>query len=193
MKLILDTSVIVAGVRAGEPGHAAARPRLVRVLTGADVLVMPAILPIEVASALARRGVDLQLIRRLVADLRGTPHEVVALTAKRANAITGVALACKLRAADASYVWLAESRSLPLYTLDDEMLSRGAARRGARCSNPEPQSRSLDRSPLTPSPPRASRTRRSCAATVASRAKRAHAHRAAAPSSSSSASARTCA
>jgi predicted nucleic acid-binding protein len=126
MKLILDTSVIVAGVRAGEPGHAATRPRLVRVLTGADVLVMPAILPIEEASALARRGVDLQLIRRLVADLRGTPHEVVALTAKRANAITDVALACKLRAADASYVWLAESRALPLYTLDDEMLSRGA-------------------------------------------------------------------
>ena len=85
MKLILDASVIVAGVRSGEPGHVAARPRLVRVLTGADTLVMPAILPIEVASALTRRGVDEQLVRRLVSDLRAAPHEVVALTGKRAS------------------------------------------------------------------------------------------------------------
>lgn len=128
MKLVLDASVVVAGVRPGEPGHEAARPRVVRALTGTDTVVMPAIMPVEVASALVRRGVDVGLIRQLVADLQASPHELVPISARRAAAITQVALACRLRAADAAYVWLAESRSLPLYTLDDEMLTRGASR-----------------------------------------------------------------
>ncbi|MCC7535661.1 MAG: type II toxin-antitoxin system VapC family toxin [Deltaproteobacteria bacterium] len=125
---MLDASIVVAGVRAGEPGHRAARPLLVRALTGADEIVVPAIFPIEVASALVRRGLDGRDVRKLVASLRSTATEIVAITGRRVSAITEVALACRLRAADAAYVWLAEDRGLPLYTLDDEMLARGSSR-----------------------------------------------------------------
>jgi predicted nucleic acid-binding protein len=45
----------------------------------------------------------------------------------RAQLACDVAIACKLRGADALYVWLASKERLPLCTLDVEMHTRGAA------------------------------------------------------------------
>jgi predicted nucleic acid-binding protein len=62
MTIGLDASVAVAAHRNAEPSHAAARARVERVLGGPDEIVVPAIFPIDVASAMARRGVDPKVV-----------------------------------------------------------------------------------------------------------------------------------
>jgi predicted nucleic acid-binding protein len=52
---------------------------------------------------------------------------VIPLGVARANRAIDVALAGRLRVADAVYVWLASSRGLPLCTLDLEMAERASA------------------------------------------------------------------
>ncbi|HKQ71111.1 MAG TPA: hypothetical protein VJT73_17315 [Polyangiaceae bacterium] len=48
--------------------------------------------------------------------------------ALRRTSAQRVAMACKLRGLDALYVWLAAREAVPLCTLDEEILTRGAAR-----------------------------------------------------------------
>lgn len=45
----------------------------------------------------------------------------------RARRIRDLAIASRLRAADAAYVWLAAQEAVPLVTLDREMVQRGSA------------------------------------------------------------------
>lgn len=127
MKVVLDASVAVAAVRPMEPFHRESRRRLERVLRGPDSIVVPVIFPIEVGAALGRVGEDPVAIRKLVAALAEPPHEVVTLGPVRARQILEVAIVCRLRAADAAYVWLAAKRGLPLCTLDAEVLERAGA------------------------------------------------------------------
>jgi predicted nucleic acid-binding protein len=124
MKLVLDASVAVAAVRPREPSHQPSRRRLERVLRGPDVVVVPSIFTIEVAAALGRVGEDPLAIRALVAAFDRPPHEIVTIGRVRARQILEVAVACRLRAADAIYVWLAANRRIPLCTLDEEVLER---------------------------------------------------------------------
>ena len=62
MRICLDASVAVTGHQSKEPNHAVARTRVDRVFAGTDVLVVPAIFPVEVASALTRAGVDAKAV-----------------------------------------------------------------------------------------------------------------------------------
>jgi hypothetical protein len=57
-------------------------------------------------------------------------RELVTIGPRAARAIAGVAARTRLRAADATYVWVASSRGLPLVTLDRE--TRRSSARGAR-------------------------------------------------------------
>ena len=126
MLLVLDASVAVAAVRAGEPGHAAARARLNRVLGADDTIVVPSIFLMELGSARARRGEPESSIFEYVSRLSSAPHRIVTLGPRSAEAIMRAAVRHGLRGADAAYVWLAERESLPLCTLDNEMIQRGA-------------------------------------------------------------------
>lgn len=126
MIYVLDASVAVAAVRSSEPGHAASRARLARLLRGLDEVVVPALFDIEVASALVRAGVSPHHVATyLDADL--SSRTVVTIGPRAARAIIGVVAATRLRAADATYVWTASRRGIPLITLDDEVGRRASA------------------------------------------------------------------
>ncbi|HSO35917.1 MAG TPA: type II toxin-antitoxin system VapC family toxin [Labilithrix sp.] len=126
MRICLDASVAVASERPKEPSHAASRARIDRILAGTDEIVVPALFPIEVAAALARVGVAEKDVIAYV-DRLTAGAELVAIGPKRAPLIQAVALATKLRAADATYAWVAGREKVPLVTLDGEVLKRAAS------------------------------------------------------------------
>jgi predicted nucleic acid-binding protein len=97
-----------------------------RVLAGDDEIVVPALFPIEVGAALARAGEAPVPIATYVDTLLAVAATVVTIGPIRAHRIRDVALATRLRAADATYVWLATREAIPLCTLDRQMLQRGA-------------------------------------------------------------------
>jgi predicted nucleic acid-binding protein len=123
---VLDASVAVAAVRASEPSHPAARLRLAALLAGNDEVVVPAIFDAEVTSALVRRDASPAAVRRFIERDLGS-REVVTIGPRAARAIAALAARTRLRAADAAYVWVAATRSLPLVTLDLEIGRRAGA------------------------------------------------------------------
>jgi predicted nucleic acid-binding protein len=128
VKLVLDASVAVAAVRRNEPDYLAARARVDGILTGRDELIVPALFPIEVAAALARRAVwPHGQIAVYVARLLAPPCRVATIGVKRAHAASQLAAVTRLRAADAVYVWLASQEGVVLVSSDEEVLQRGAA------------------------------------------------------------------
>lgn len=130
---VLDASVAVAAVRPGEPSHRAARARLASLLAGADAIVVPVIFDIEVTSTLVRGGAPISAARDfLERDLAA--RQLITIGPRAARAISGVAARARLRAADATYAWVASSRGLPLVTLDREL----AQKVGTLCQVEEP-------------------------------------------------------
>jgi predicted nucleic acid-binding protein len=125
MRLVLDASVAIASLRPQEPRYQAARARLRRLASGDDVAVLPSLFVAEVAGALARLGFDPAAIEAFLGALTAPPHEVVTVGSKRAHAAAHIAVATKLRGADATYVWLAAREGVPVCTLDREMVARG--------------------------------------------------------------------
>ena len=125
MRIVLDASVAVAAARPTEPSHASSRARLDRVLRGVDEIVVPAIFPIEVGAALARVGEPGPAVVAYVDALTGIALMIATMGPLRARRIRDMAIATRLRAADAAYVWLAAREALPLCTLDREMVHRG--------------------------------------------------------------------
>jgi predicted nucleic acid-binding protein len=127
MKLVLDASVAVAAARPHERSHIAARARVTRILAGSDEIVVPAIFPIEVGAALARVGEPAAAICTYVDSLMSIAFTIVTIGPVHARRIRDMAIASRLRAADAAYVWLAARELAPLCTLDAEMAQRGGA------------------------------------------------------------------
>jgi predicted nucleic acid-binding protein len=125
VRICLDAAVAVASQRPKEPSHAAALARVNLVLAGTDEIVVPAIFPIEVASALTRGGVEAKVVRTYVSSLLAGA-ELVTIGPKRAPSIADVAIRTQLRAADAAYAWVAGRERVPLVTLDEEVLKRAS-------------------------------------------------------------------
>ena len=126
MRICLDASVAVAAHRTTERSHVVSRARVERVLAGTDEIVVPAIFPIEVAAALSRNGIAPQIVIAYV-DRLLAHAELVTIGPKRAPLIQAVAMPTKLRAADATYAWVAGREKVPLVTLDVEVLKRAAS------------------------------------------------------------------
>ncbi len=123
---VLDASVAVAAVRRAEPSYGAARARLASLLVGRDDVFVPAIFDAEVTAALVRGGASpLDARRYLERDLAA--RQLVTIGPRAARAISAVAARTRLRAADASYVWVASARGLPLVTLDEEIGTRAGS------------------------------------------------------------------
>jgi predicted nucleic acid-binding protein len=127
MRYVLDASVAVASLRPNEPLHAAAVAHLSPLLKGRDSIVVPSIFRIEVASALARSGFTRAQVGRFVGGFLAHAT-VVTIGPQRAKRIQAVAVATRLRAADAIYVWLAEAEGIPLVTADREVHRRADSR-----------------------------------------------------------------
>ena len=127
MRLVLDASVAVAAARPTEPSHAASRARIARVLAGSDEIAVPAIFPIEVGASLARVGESTAAVCAYVDALMSVASTIATIGPQRARRIRDTAIALKLRAADAAYVWLAVQEGAPLCTLDNEIAARAAS------------------------------------------------------------------
>jgi predicted nucleic acid-binding protein len=125
MRLVLDASVAIAAVRPSEPKHLAARARILRFMSDADLAVVPALFIVEVRGALAQLGFDRESFARWIDALTRPPHEVVTLGPRAAKAAGDIAARYKIRGPDACYVWLARREAIPLCTLDVEMAARG--------------------------------------------------------------------
>lgn len=124
----VDASVFVAACRTREPGHHASA-RFLRSLLSADaLLVEPAILPVEVGSALYRTGGEAELVREYAESLFEQSFlTIVAEDERMARRALALALQCRLRGADALYVAAAAQYGARLVTLDSEQLERAPA------------------------------------------------------------------
>jgi predicted nucleic acid-binding protein len=113
MRYVLDASVVVAAVRPSEPHHLAARARLLSLFTGQDEVVIPAIFDAEVTSALVRGGAPPTICAAYI-DSDFAARRMITLGPCASRGVVAIVHATKLRAADASNVWVAFLRGLSL-------------------------------------------------------------------------------
>jgi predicted nucleic acid-binding protein len=125
MRYVLDAAVAVAALRANEPSHTDALRRCRAFFSGDDEIVVPSFFDVEVVSALVRRGVAPESVSRLF-ELHFVTRQSVTIGPRAARAARRIVAATRLRAADAYYVWLAARESVPLVTLDREILTRAS-------------------------------------------------------------------
>jgi predicted nucleic acid-binding protein len=120
---VLDASVAISALRAGDANHARAASYLAPLLQGIDSVVVPTIFDVEVVATLTRAGYSPADARR-AADLFAGPARTVTLGPRAARAASLTASRTRLRTGDAIYVWVAEREALPLVTFDIEILAR---------------------------------------------------------------------
>ncbi len=124
MLLTLDSSVIVAALRDGEPFHFECLRVLRQVREGRHDTVQPLSVLVEVTAAIRRRTGSTDLADRVYRDLRGLGSmRFVELDASRADRAAWLAQRMGLRGMDALVVQVAEEFGSALITLDGEMLS----------------------------------------------------------------------
>ncbi len=130
--LCVDASVFVAACRRGESAYAASRAFL-DALRGTDVpLIEPALLPVEVAAALARTGTDPNLALELAERILALPRlTVVPVDERLSHRAAAMAVRHRLRGADAIYTAVAVRYGARLVTLDGEQLRRAPSVVGA--------------------------------------------------------------
>jgi predicted nucleic acid-binding protein len=120
---VLDASVAISALRAGDVNHARAASYLAPLLQGTDSIVVPTLFDVEVVATLARAGYSPGDARR-AADLFVGPARAITMGPRAARAASMTASRTRLRTGDAIYVWVAEREALPLVTLDAEILAR---------------------------------------------------------------------
>jgi predicted nucleic acid-binding protein len=126
--MVVDASVMVSRLVAGDVNHEASRRWLDDHIASGGLLIAPALLLPELAGAIARRT-NRGLARRAIAALLRLPElRVVAIDARLAEVAARLAGDLHLRGADAVYVATAAHLRLPLVTWDAEQRERGAAR-----------------------------------------------------------------
>ena len=125
MKAVLDASIFVARFVEADKSHA----DCMRTVTACEVepvqIIVPLILPAEVAGAIARRTGDQTLALLALTHLRNYPWLRVRLADTRfVEQAARLAARHALRGADAFYIAVAIEQGCPLITLDEEMLAR---------------------------------------------------------------------
>lgn len=126
--IVIDASVMVSWLVASDANHQASRIWFERYKVQGGLLVAPALLLIEIASAIARPTrqpeVAKAAIRRIYAirTLRLVPIGPVL-----ARAAVNVAADLQLRSGDTTYVAVAQRLNIPLVSWDKEQLYRAAS------------------------------------------------------------------
>lgn len=125
---VVDASVYVALVHAGESGHAASWDWLEAAQAGDEPLRAPNILAAEVASAVSRGNNNPELAHQIVMQLLTfNIVELMPVTARLAGRAATIAADHQIPGCDAVYVALADETDDLLVTLDRQQLERGAA------------------------------------------------------------------
>jgi predicted nucleic acid-binding protein len=123
--MVVDASVIVSRLVPHDTNHEASRHWLTRHIAAGRLVIVPALLLAEVAGAVARRTGRPRLARRAVdAVLRLPGLRLVPVDDMLARTAAGLAGRLRLRGADAIYLAVAASLSLPLVTWDSEQRDR---------------------------------------------------------------------
>jgi len=126
--IVLDASVWVSWFLPNDTNHAATVPWMRATLIAATPIVLPSLCPVEVGGALARRADDV-LARHAVQLILGYPAlRIVSVDDTVMHAATDIAIAVRLRGADAVYVAVAEALRLPLISWDMEHTTRAISR-----------------------------------------------------------------
>ena len=132
----IDASVFVAACRPSESGCAGCRELLRLVRQESVPLIEPAILPVEIAAALARAGEPSARAAGYAESVIALPYlTMVGLDERSARRAIATATQHKLRGADALYVTVAAQYGAYLVTLDGEQLRRAPA--AVRACKPE--------------------------------------------------------
>lgn len=121
----VDASVFVNAFHPAEEGHEVSRSLLARFERAAVPLVVPNLLRVEVAAAVARGSSDAELARRFARTLLGLPHLVVVpLDDRLAATAADLAADHRLRGADAVYGAVALRFGSALVSRDREQRER---------------------------------------------------------------------
>lgn len=121
----LDASVLLNAFHPHEEGHAESRLCLARLEAAAVPIVVPNLLRVEVAAAVARGGGDAGRARRFAETLLRLPHLVVVpLDDRLAASAAGLAADHRLRGADAVYGAVAVRFGSALVSRDREQRER---------------------------------------------------------------------
>jgi predicted nucleic acid-binding protein len=119
-----------------EVGHEIARDLIRAVMRSGIRVDQPTITLVEVASALRRRGIDRDEIKRRVAWLAGLEgSRFYDLDLRAAMDAAGAAISAGLRAADAIYLATARHTGATVITFDQELLAAKVP--GVRVMTPE--------------------------------------------------------
>jgi len=127
-RVVIDASVYVSRLRAGELYHAASTRFFEALLAHQVEALCPQIALPEVAAALARGLDDSDPAERAAAQLRLLPyHRFYDVDGELASRATRLAAQCRLRGCDAIYAALAQREGVPLVTWDRQQLERAPA------------------------------------------------------------------
>lgn len=125
MKAVFDASIFVARFVEADSSHAECMRAVAVCKAELIQVVVPLVLPAEVAGAIARRTGDQTLALLALTHLRNYPWLRVRLADTRfVEQAARLAARHELRGADAFYIAVAIEQHCPLITLDEEMLAR---------------------------------------------------------------------
>jgi predicted nucleic acid-binding protein len=121
----VDASVWVNAYSPSEPQQPSSLAFLTELFTSDTTVIVPTLLPVEVAGVIARTRGDSDLAQKIAAALRGLPFlRWVPLDDSFAEQAWQLAANHRLRGADAIYATVALLHSCDLVSLDNEHLSR---------------------------------------------------------------------
>ena len=128
----IDASVFVASYRTQEVSCAISRDLLRLVREASVPLIEPAILPVEIAAALAHAGENPAWAAEYAESVMTFPYlNLQSLDGNMARRALAIAARYRLRGADSLYVTVAAQYGARLVTLDAEQLERAPANAGA--------------------------------------------------------------
>jgi predicted nucleic acid-binding protein len=123
--VVVDASVWVSRLVRTDPHHEATAGWFARQDREGTLLIVPALMPPEVAGAIARRTHEGRLARRGVTGLLRLPSvRLVTLDRRLAELAASLAADLRLRGSDATYVAVAHRLELALVTWDHEQRHR---------------------------------------------------------------------
>lgn len=123
--VVVDASVWVSALMAGESNHPASLGWLRRYAQSGGAVLAPQLLLAEVASGIARATRQPALAQQIVGYLNhGSGVELVSLDSTLALEAADLAARLYIKGADSVYVALAQQRNVPLISWDNEQLNR---------------------------------------------------------------------
>jgi predicted nucleic acid-binding protein len=135
-RFTVDASVFVNAFNPHETGHAASLMFLTALQQRGDPVIVPALLLVEIASAVSRATDDTEAALAYAHSIEGLSHvSLVPLTLALARQAAAIAATRRLRGADAVYVSVARRYGTVLVSRDREQMARGSA--AVTCLTPE--------------------------------------------------------